>query len=624
MDLLLTSFSLLVIISVGVMFWSLATQKKDALVINLAGRQRMLTQKMTWLALVQPETPDLAASIKLFDQTLHALRDGGTTIDSAANEVLLPPAPDPVLRAQLDEVAQTWENFRGHLRPVDASALPVEAPLILNQLDAVVSAFEARAEAKHFRLEMILATFLATALVLLGWGFLLTRRKIAIPLAELGAAVQRMGEGNLERSIPAMGHDELGELARAFEAMRADLAASRESLEARVVQRTRELVTAFEFSQEIVAQHELDDLKRSVVDRARSLMQAQSASLCFLMQDGEYLELVANSGEMPVHPGLKQAARCGLAVQLIEAGQTVVAETERTHCRFLLAHTPGLCAAAPLQVWGRTIGALCVVRSEIDAAGEVPLFDPDGQRALTLLANSVAIAITNVRLTKAERYKAEQTAALAEREQLAADLHDNLAQTLSFLRIKLERVEEILAGDHVVEVSEELEHMKTAIEKAFRQVRRALIGLLKPPTATDDFAQELAANLADFQSASGLPAELIIADSSALALPPVTQTQILHIVREALANVRKHALAKRVWVRVERVKGKARFTVEDNGVGFDPETSAGDNHLGLRIMRTRVERTGGELTLASAPGEGTKIVAYFPLHESQKSKVYIA
>ncbi len=624
MGLLFVSFSLLVIISAGFMFWGINSQKEDALVINLAGRQRMLTQKMIWLALVQADNPEFATSIELFDRTLHALREGGTTIDATGNVVLLPPAPDATLRAQLGEAVQTWGDFRAHLQPVNLPALLNEGPLILTQLDAVVSAFEARAEAKVFRLQMIQLAFLVTTSLLLAWVYLQTRRRIVDPLTELGKAAQRIGEGNLNAHVPAMGADELGELARAFEIMRAELAASRASLEARVAQLTRELITAFEFSQEIVAQLEPEDLFRSVVDRARALTQAQTAFLCLLMQDGEYLEMVASSGDTQVPPELKQAAGRGFTKQVIGAGRTVVSETECVDCAYLGAHDPGLCAVAPLGVGDRTIGAMCVVRTEKYTAGEVTPFDPGGQRALTLLANSAAIAITNARLVEAKRQEAERSAALSEREQLAADLHDNLAQTLSFLRIKLEWVEELLAGDQVAAAGDELAHMDAAIASAYRQVRAALMGLSQPQPGIGNFAEKLTASVDDFRAASGLPVDLTIVNSSALILPFVTQTQILHVVREALANTLQHAQASQVWVRVERLNGQARFIVEDNGVGFDPQWQIGQSHLGLRIMRTRVERSGGELTLASAIGAGTKIVASFPLLESQNSKLRIA
>jgi two-component system nitrate/nitrite sensor histidine kinase NarX len=521
----------------------------------------------------------------------------------------LPPAPDPALRTQLDEVAQTWSTFRAHLQPVDVTALQAESPRILAQLDSVVSAFEARAQAKLVRLQLIQAVFFVTALLLLVWGYLLTRRQITSPLAVLGAAARRMAGGHLSEPVPALDNNELGDLSRAFETMRAEISVAREQLEARVARRTHELASAFEFSQEIVAQLDPDHLLRSVADRAQTLMQAQAVSLCLLAEDGEHLELVASSGEATGRTGLRQPAQRGLAARVVGAGETAVVEAACSGCGFLGAHAPGLCVAAPLRVGERTLGALCAVRNN------GARFDSDETRALTLLANSAAIAIANAQLAEAGRRQAEQAASLAERERLAAELHDHLAQTLSFLNLKADRMKEMLATEQPIEAAADLEQMKSAIGEAYGQVRAALVGLHEPPPATDDLAQKLAASVADFQQISGLTANLIVADPSALALPRVTQTQALHIVREALANVQRHAQARQVWVRIERVaqRGDACFTVEDDGCGFDPQMVVTDHHLGLVIMRTRAERSGGRLAVESALGAGTKVVASFPL-----------
>ncbi len=282
LGLLFLAFVLLVSFSVTATYWGISAQRQDALIINLAGRQRMLSQKMTWLALADHESPELIAVVSLFDQTLNALRHGGETEDSEGNLVFLPAAPDATLDAQLDKISQTWEHFQEHLKPDNAEILLFEAPIILDQLDAVVTSFEIRAEAKNLRLIFIQVAFLTAAVGLLIWGFVDIRRIIVNPLAELGTAVQEMGKGNLSFLTPQTENNELGELAQTFETMRVELAQSRKILEERVVQRTRELATAFEFSQEIVAQRELNELLNSVVERTRLLMQAESAALCVL------------------------------------------------------------------------------------------------------------------------------------------------------------------------------------------------------------------------------------------------------------------------------------------------------------------------------------------------------
>jgi two-component system nitrate/nitrite sensor histidine kinase NarX len=516
----------------------------------------------------------------------------------------------------LDGAIQTWQVFRGYLQPVDARALQAGSPTLLSQIDAIVSQFETRARAKVDRLQWIQGIFFAAALLLLAWGYLLTRKRILLPLSILKQAAGQIAGGNLDRPLSGLEEDEFGELGLAFEAMRSEVAASRQVLESRVDQRTQELAAAFELSQEIVSQIDLDRLLGSVIERARALTGAQAASLCLLDQTGQSLVLVASdfagddgassSTGRDSYLNLSQPLHRDPALRVIGAGQTITVEASCTSCGFLQAHSPGECAIAPLRAGATTLGALCVVRRPGST------FDPEETRAMTLLANSATVAISNARLIQDRQRQAEKTAALAERERLAADLHDNLAQTLSFVNLKIEQVLRMISSGRLAESQAEIGLMKSALDGAYLQLRAALVGLAEPEPVVDDLKQKLFACLAEFRQASGLPAVLIVSDPSALALPRLTQAQAVHIVREALANIRRHAQAGCVEVRVERSNGDTRFTIEDNGRGFDPQADLGISHLGLTIMQARAERSGGTLVIDSAPGLGTRVIASFP------------
>lgn len=606
---ILLGFLLLVIGSVTATFMAVQAQANDARLINLAGRQRMLAEKMIWLSQAQPDSPDLAASIQLFDQTLRALRDGGPSLDLTGQVVLLPPAPDPDMRARLDEAAQTWGTFRLRLQPPDAAALQAAEPLLLAQLDSIVSELEARSQAKLVRLRYIQLAFLAAALLLLGWGYLVSRRHIAQPLAVLGLAAQRMAAGQLSKPLPPLGNDELGELGRAFEAMRVEIAAAHDQLETRVAQRTRELALAFEFSQQVAAQLDLEHLPRAVTERARALTQAKAAALCLLDETGHSLILCAadDAAAETTYTNLRQALGNDPAGQVVCTGQTVLTGVECSTCAFLRAHAPGQSIVAPLRTGESTLGALCVVR------GENEPFDLDETRALSLLANSAAGAIALARLAQAGKRQAEQTATLVERERIAAELHDHIAQTLGFLNLKAGQAQELLAGGHPTQAAGELEHIRMAVGAMYEQVRAVLADLREPQPAASELAERLAACLDEFRRTSGLDAELSIADPSALMLAPMAQTQIVRIVREALTNVKRHARARRVCVRVAQANGEACFLIQDDGCGFDPLAVEGESHLGLMIMQTRARQCRGRLSIDSAPGAGTRIAIYMPL-----------
>jgi two-component system nitrate/nitrite sensor histidine kinase NarX len=403
-----------------------------------------------------------------------------------------------------------------------------------------------------------------------------------------------------------MEQDEFGALGNAFESMRREVASAQDELEERVDRRTRELAAAFELSQEIVAQLDLDHLLRSVTQRAQALTNAWASSLCLLEGEERELVLVSNSGDDPAPLNLRQPLQRDPANRVVNTNETVALEAGRTQCAYLQARAPGQCAVAPLRAGDATLGALCVVRQ----AG-APV-DADEQRALTLLANAAAVAISNARLAEAGKRHAEQAAVLSERERLAGELHDNLAQTLSFLNFQVEQMEKLVAGEKAEEAIPVLERMKSAIHGAYEQVRLALTGLSEPQPASGDFEQRLRGSLEEYRQSTGLRVELEVADPSALELPRLAQAQVILILREALANVHKHAEAGEVHVRVERLDGQSRFIVEDDGRGFDPHTAQGGHHLGLRLMQARAERSGGTLEVESAPGEGTRVVVGFP------------
>ncbi|MCS6825433.1 MAG: type IV pili methyl-accepting chemotaxis transducer N-terminal domain-containing protein [Caldilinea sp.] len=615
LGLLFFAFSALVVAAVAMTYAVVAGQRHDALLINLAGRQRMLSQQMTWLALAAPDDPLLAANRRRFAETLTALEHGGSALAPSGQGVELPPPDDPAVRAALAEAREAWLRFDAELARVasgEADALLATASLVLlDALDRVVAQLAAQAEAKVQRLQIIQAGFLLVALLLLGIGYRVVQRRVVNPLAALGAAAARMAAGDLQTQAPTFVEDELHRLSTAFDALRAEVLTSQQQLEARVRQRTQELLTAFEFSQEIAAQLELERLLRSVTDRARALMAGDAAALCLLDRDAAVLQLAVGSGAGEANLQLHQPVNAALPRQVIGEGRTVVTETACASCGFLRSMPGGQCIATPLRAGEATLGALCVVRpAKVN-------FEPEEQAALALLANAAAVAIVNARLVEQGRAQAQQSAIQSERERLAAELHDNLAQTLSFLNLKTDQLENAIVHDAENEAVQLLAEMRGATLRAYSQVRAALAGLQAGPRATAALATDLHDCVVEMQALTGLTIELTIEDADALRLTPLAHQQALHIVREALTNAWRHAQVRQVSVRVQRIADAVHLTVRDEGCGFDPMAVDDSGHLGLTIMRARAERSGGALDVHAQPNAGTTIVATFPLHKER-------
>jgi two-component system nitrate/nitrite sensor histidine kinase NarX len=343
--------------------------------------------------------------------------------------------------------------------------------------------------------------------------------------------------------------------------------------------------------------------------------------------DGEDLVWVAKRGETTEPARFQRPARKKLVIEALGRSSTPDSLNICSQCDAADKDEDGHRIHAELRTGDRVFGTLCASRPN-----EQP-FDPDEEQALKLLANSVAIAIANASLLQSERLYSAQITAMMERERLAANLHDDLAQTLSFLSLKAGELEEDIATRRTTEATRELGVMQEALRRAYAQVRAALIDLRRlDPGSGDPVARTVSANLlseqladalASFRDASGLNTALIVTHPEALELPAAVKTQVLYVVREALANVRRHAGAQQVLVRVECADGgeRARFIIEDDGRGFDPTTVRGEHHLGLTIMRERAERSGGHLVIDSEPGAGTRLTAEFPLDVREKEGI---
>jgi signal transduction histidine kinase len=256
-------------------------------------------------------------------------------------------------------------------------------------------------------------------------------------------------------------------------------------------------------------------------------------------------------------------------------------------------------ACYPLVHDGTTLGVLHV-------AG--PPAPPDAALAVAM-CETLAIAIANRRL-------AQQNARLAileERDRIARELHDGLAQSLAAIAMHGERARGALADGNLAAARTAIDRIERASDAAYADVREAIVGLRAGSDV--DFRAALQETAEWFEDTTGFTVTVTSALADARTLPPLAELQLLRIVQESLTNVRKHASATQVWIAIDldAVMG-VRLTVRDNGAGFDPDhvPRHGRQHFGLLIMRERAESLGGALAITSAPGNGTTIAVTLP------------
>jgi len=635
MGLLFLAFFLLVGISVAATSWTIETQQKDALIINLAGRQRMLSQQMSkevWLGVVRGQDSryldKMHVTAHQFEEGLRGLLDGGE-VTYAGTSVSVPPATDPPFRAALEEVQAAWEPLHQAAHAVleneptspaftqgqaDMERLP---SVILEKMDTAVRLYQAAAEARVARLHLIQALFFISALVLLAGGSLVVQRLIISPLQHLTAAAEQIGHGDLNTPVRVQGSREIRSLSQSFDTMRAQLRASQETLrawaaqlETRVAQRTRELAALYEISREISSRLDINHVLRSVTDKAREVLDGEIAALCLLNDEGQALNLQAISGPQEAIWGTRMLAQQLPAHEVLAGDRAIPCDVDTCGgmCGIIAAPFRISHLAAPLRVGERVIGALCV------GSSRPATFSPEATDMLTKLANSAAVALENARLYE----QAQRVATLEERQRIAAEMHDGLAQALGYLGLKTEQVAELVAAGREEEAIQGLQRIRTAIDQASLQVRHSIASLQANPQPRQALQDHLA-RLVDEFATDGVPGvDLATNLQTALLLPPNEVEQVLRVAREALLNARRHAHAEHITVCLEQHGTEARLIVEDDGRGFDctalpPNGSA---QFGLSIMRARAARIGGRLAIHSSIGQGTQVVLTWPIHIS--------
>jgi two-component system NarL family sensor kinase len=273
-------------------------------------------------------------------------------------------------------------------------------------------------------------------------------------------------------------------------------------------------------------------------------------------------------------------------------------------CPVLRPEFAGSHFTLPLQRGGEPRGFLCV------ATREPRTFGAEQIALLTAFSAQATITIEQFRLDA----EVQKLAAIEERERIAREIHDGLAQTVSLLHLRIRQAQAKASREQVSLLDNDLEEMALISDGAYEEVRNSISGLRIPRTPGQGLAAALGRLLHDFTAQTRLPVELKADGADTVRLSPETELQVVQIVREALHNVRKHAQVDRASVQVEHQDAVILVRVEDRGRGFDPATIAADGlPFGLRSMRERAERCGGTLEVVSAPGCGTRVTMILPL-----------
>jgi PAS domain S-box-containing protein len=239
-----------------------------------------------------------------------------------------------------------------------------------------------------------------------------------------------------------------------------------------------------------------------------------------------------------------------------------------------------------------------------------------GERFFTVILRDVTARVEAEKALRRSKDELQELGAAAhltreqEKSRIARELHDELGQLLTMLQMDVAWCREKLPPGNDA-FAAKVERMATLLKSTIAATRRIAADLR--PLMLDDLGlvPSIEWLVENFTQRTGIACELSV-DRRELALSNAQATAVFRIVQESLTNVAKHAQAAHADIAIERDDGALVLRIEDDGVGFSPQAPRKQNSFGLLGLRERVSLLGGEVTIESAPGEGTIVEVHLP------------
>ena len=580
-----------------------------AAAINDAGSLRMRTYRIAFLLDEHVPRERIEQEKQQFVQTLSNLRRG-----DPARPMFLPNDPDVRRQAQL--IASRWaDDISPQIdRRLKGQAAALNVAGFVDHIDHLVKMVEQDNTVNTARLRLSQMLLLAMAVIggftMIYLLFLLVLR----PLGKLADGIQQLRDGQLGSRVAIESRDEFGEVSAGFNQMAERLQDLYANLEQKVREKTysveeknRHLTALYQVTAFLHAQRDLDAMCAGFLERLAQLGGADAGSVRLVDAERGKLDLVAQSG-LPDSMLTETACtslsgcECGIAAEqqpaavvlhLLQNGQTA-----NKAC-----HQAGFADVAIFQVRlaGQTTGIFTLYFKTPH-----PLAESD-RLLIETLTSHLGVAIENLRLAARDR----QFAVAEERNLMAQGLHDSIAQSLSFLNLQVQMLESAMQAGQTAEAVENLRSIHTGVQECYEDVRELLLNF-RTRVSKEEFPGTVRSLVSRFEQQTGVQVELDMRGDG-LPLDPQQQLQVVFILQEALSNVRKHAQARHVQVKVHNWRDFV-LTIIDDGGGFDAQAieARRARHVGMTIMHERASRIGAAIDVQSRPGEGVCVTLTLP------------
>lgn len=560
--------------------------ENDAAKINLAGSLRMQSYRIAQSLLLQsrpglnPELSQLDAEIQTFDAKLnnHLL------------SILTKQPRSDALYISYQALSQQWQLLRSRLQvPVNSetqlTALLDNINVFVDTADQLVYDLQVSSENKIKLLRMLQGFTLLATLITVSFALFNLSTYVIEPLRRMVSVANRMRQGDFSQRINYRVDDELGVLASSMNNMADALSSLYNELETRVEEKTAHLSNAnqalellYQTSMSLPENPNNVERLRQTLDELEGILQAGKLSLC--LSTPEHLQA------FKITPFIEQQEKVNCVT------------SDCAHCKEL--HTPPgwLSENFPITKHGVEFGQLSVQHDRDQPLQKWQL------RVLRIITEVIASAFTLAVKSDQEHH----LAVMEERAVIARELHDSLAQSLSYLKMQMTRLEKLRQREDSEEKqTATIEDIKTGLSDAYRQLRELLTTFrlqLKEP----GLKPALQGTVAEFSEKAQIPISLNF-ELEHVPLTPNEEVHVLQVVREALSNVNRHSKASSAWVEIQQENQQVEVIIRDNGLGL--QESGPGSHYGTTIMNERATSLDGEITIENGQQSGTIVALRF-------------
>ncbi|MDN3678790.1 nitrate/nitrite two-component system sensor histidine kinase NarQ [Vibrio tapetis subsp. quintayensis] len=542
---------LLSVITTGFALFTLASSLSDAEAVNVSGSMRMQSYRLAYD--IQGESALYEHHIEQFDHSLYS---------PTMKDLLEWDVPDEITYHYL-ALIKRWEVLSELLKGSDREHYILQVADFVEQIDRFVLELQRHSEKKLIVLGWVAGLGLGGILIVSLFVVHFVRKEIVRPLRLFAKASEQIKNRNFDIEIGIDGHTELSMLAKTFNAMTADLGNLYRGLEKAVDEKTHRLQHAnqslkvlYDCSQQLSVSHLSTEHFQSILNYLSSLEGIKAVRLTVGKSNGGEFNL--SSGELS-HDTWHQMA---------------------------------------LSLDGEWLGSL-------EWQAELPCPDQ------ALINNVAQILARGIYYNRAQK-QTEQLLLMEERATIARELHDSIAQSLSYLKIQVALLKRQVATDCKTDdcngARQAIGDIDLGLSTAYTQLRE-LLSTFRLTIKEADFGEALTQLLVPLEEQT--PAAIRIKNHlSSIQLRSNHQVHLLQLIREAVLNAVKHADANSICVECVNHQQEIHVKIVDDGKGFDTSSNK-LNHYGLSIMHERASRLGGKLSIQSEIGSGCKIHLVF-------------